>query len=220
MTEKAKNEFNLNVYLTFDGKSDSAVKVISAGIRDLIETLSSIKPKPVEIPEVLTTKEKPALKLDRESILRRGLDIYLKDVLKDFFTEVEISDISEMLVALRYRRAGNSVPMELCRIISRKNRIVSFSQPSNEFKKDEIGILFNNLSPYAHLSRRDASIVIKRSFPVMFSNTMPDTINSTLTKFKNVTPGRNRRTLNISVLKQDTARDLEDYLYELALMKQ
>lgn len=214
--EQAKNEINFNVYLTLDGKSDSVVRLFSAGLEFLEKLASGKAPEARTISQNEPASIKSAEKEDRESMIKRGLELFLHSEMQDFFSPNEIATLSEMLTDLRYRKSNAGIPSNLCRVVTRRSQIVSYTQPSNEFRKDEIAILINNVMPYAHLSRKEASIMIKRSFPGLFGNTMPDTINATLTKFKNVRTGHNRRTLNVTVLSLESAKELETYLYNLA----
>ncbi len=108
-------------------------------------------------------------------------------------------------------------PFNSCKVISNKGTLVSRFIPRKTLRKDELAILLYNVSPYALLNRREASMMAKALFPAFFSSSA--TIYSTFTKYLNspVTDTGNNLYLSITNLPFHSTTKLEDELIKLGV---
>lgn len=154
---------------------------------------------------------------EREELIVRGLNSYLSGIAGEYFTDDQITGLVEVLKGFRYRSKEIDYSEELCRTISMDEVIRNRFLPHKTLRKDELAILFYNLSPYALVSRNNMAKVAKSCFPNFFASVA--TINSTFTKYQFRQETRKGREvcLTISNLAERTTSDVESFLFELGL---
>lgn len=156
---------------------------------------------------------------EREELIANGLGIYLSNVAGEYFTGSQIDMFISVLQDFRRRPEDVDFSKELCQEISAEEVIRNRFLPHKTLRKDELAILFYNLSPYALVSRICMAKIAKNCFPNFFASV--STINSTFTKYQLRQETRKGRevSLTISNLAERSTSDVETYLLELALEK-
>lgn len=154
---------------------------------------------------------------EREELIVRGLNSYLCGIAGEYFTDEQIDGLVDILKGFRYRSKDIDYSDKLCHAISTEDVIRNRFLPHKTLRKDELAILFYNLSPYALVSRNNMAKVAKSCFPNFFASVA--TINSTFTKYQYRQETRKGREvcLTISNLAERTTTDLESFLFELGL---
>ena len=119
--------------------------------------------------------------LERERLMLLGLNRYIDNIAGEYFTDVQIKALVDMLNELRFRPAEINFSKSLCRVVTDEKTIRHRFIPRKTLRKDELAIFIYNLAPYALLSRNAAAAMAKEAFPNFFSSV--GTINSTFTKY-------------------------------------
>jgi len=154
---------------------------------------------------------------EREELIATGLGIYLSNVAGDYFTGSQIDILISVLQEFRKRPENVDFSKDLWKEISSEGVIRNRFLPHKTLRKDELAILFYNLSPYALVSRICIAKIAKNCFPNFFASV--STINSTFTKYQLRQETRKGRevSLTISNFSERSTPDVETYLLELAL---
>lgn len=153
----------------------------------------------------------------KEKLLRKGLHLYLTNMIGEYLEDFEINTLEEMLVRFRYRPADVVFSDELCSVVSYASEIRNRKMPRKALRKDEFSILLYNVSPYALLGRKYAAMMAKKAFPNFFASV--STINSTFTKYQGsaITQSGNPVSLTISNLQFHSQEDFESLLIYLTV---
>ena len=150
----------------------------------------------------------------KEELMRTGLRRYLQQTVREYLSEEEIQKLIAMLERIRNCRGAFSEG--LCAKVSGASELRNRYIHAKLLRKDELSILFYNLSPYALLTRRDAAVLAKCAFPNFFASVA--TINSTFTKYlsASITDSGKKITLAISNISDHSTEYLEWLLISLA----